>query len=197
MIIGLTGGIGSGKTTVGEIFKHLKIPVFVADEEAKKLLRTSESLKQKLSDLLGPDLIREGEVDKAYMARRIFSDEKLLKKANAIIHPAVADAFALWHAKQNAPYVIREAAILFESGSHVDCDKIVVVTAPEDMRIQRVMQRSGESKEQIEQRMSRQWPQEKKEQLADFIIKNDHTEPVIPQVLKIHENIIRFTNQKS
>lgn len=194
MIVGLTGGIGSGKTTVGEIFKHLKIPVFVADEESKKLLRSSESLKQKLSELIGPDLIRQGEIDKAYMAKRIFSDEELLKKANAIIHPAVAQAFKNWHNEQNAPYVIREAAILFESGSHVDCDKIVVVSAPEKLRIQRVIKRSGESEEQVKQRMSRQWPQEKKEQLADFIITNDHTEPLIPQVLKIHENIIRLTN---
>lgn len=197
MIVGLTGGIGSGKTTVGEIFKQLNIPVFVADEESKELLRSSQKLKQQLSDLLGSELIREGEIDKAYMAQRIFSDEVLLKQVNAIIHPAVAEAFKEWHQKQNAPYVIREAAILFESGSHADCDKIVVVSAPEKLRLKRVTKRSGESEEQVKQRMSRQWPQEKKEQLADYIIKNDHTEPLIPQVLKVHENIIRLTNSRS
>jgi dephospho-CoA kinase len=194
MIIGLTGGIGSGKTTVAKIFEHLQIPVFVADEVSKSLLDSDAHLQASLKELLGPELVKQGKVDKAYMANLIFNDVELLKKVNALIHPAVARAFKNWYAQQEADYVIREAAILYESGSHVDCDKVIVVSAPKALRLERVMKRSGETEVQVRQRMSKQWPQSKKEALADYIIHNDHQEMLIPQVLRIHENLVHSAN---
>ncbi len=194
MIVGLTGGIGSGKTTVAEIFKHLKVPVFTADEESKKLLDTDKELQQKLKELLGPELMKDGQIDKKWMATQIFSDETLLQKANAIIHPAVGKAFKNWHQQQKAPYVLREAAILFESGTHQDCAQIVVVVAPEALRLERVMKRSGETEAQVKERMNKQWPQEKKEALADYVIRNYNQHSLIKQVIAVHENLIRTAN---
>lgn len=194
MIVGLTGGIGSGKSTVAQIFEFLKVPVFYADEESKKLLDTKADLQIALVELMGEELIKKGKLDRKYMASRIFTNIELLQKVNALIHPAVAEAFSTWYFLQKTPYVIREAAILYESGSHKDCDKVITVSAPEEMRIKRVMNRSGESAKSIKNRMNKQWPQAKKEQLADYIISNDLTEALIPQVLNIHENIIGQTN---
>lgn len=190
MIVGLTGGIGSGKTTVAGIFAHLGVPIFVADEVSKSLLDSDQDLQAALVNLMGPELVQNSKVNRPYMASRIFKDKDLLQKVNALIHPAVARAFETWYQKQNFPYVLREAAILYESGSYKDCAKVIVVSAPEELRLQRVMQRSGETAEQVQQRMSKQWPQEKKEALADYIIQNDHQQMLIPQVLSIHEDII-------
>lgn len=194
MIVGLTGGIGSGKTTVAQIFERLGVPVFIADEVSKSIIDTNTQVQQQLRALLGNEVVKDGRIDRPYMASRIFSDPVLLQKTNAIIHPAVAEAFKAWHSAQSFSYVIREAAILFESGSHKDCDAIVVVTAPEKLRIQRVIKRSGETEAQVKARISKQWPQEKKEALADYLIFNDEKEMLIPQVLKIHENLIGRAN---
>lgn len=197
MIVGLTGGIGSGKTTVAKIFQQIGIPVFVADEVSKALLDTNLQLQAQLVDLLGEELLLDGRVNRAFMANKIFNDEDLLRQANALIHPAVAEAFVNWYNSQEAPYVLREAAILFESESHVDCDKVIVVLAPEDLRLKRVMTRSGETASQVKSRMSKQWPQEKKAALADFLIHNDLEQMLIPQVLQVHESLIHISNQKS
>lgn len=194
MIIGLTGGIGSGKSTVGKIFKTLGVPVFVADEEAKTLLDTDFELQHKLVELLGEELVEKGKVNRAYIAERIFSNDKLLQEVNRLVHPAVAVTFKNWYQRQKAPYVLREAAILFESGSHQDCDKIIVVTAKEDLRLERVMGRSSEKKEQVKARMAKQWPQEKKDAMADYLIDNNGRQSLIKQVLKVHENIISQAN---
>lgn len=197
MIIGLTGGIGSGKTTVAQIFKVLGIPIFVADEVSKEIIDTDQNLQGKLVDLIGPDLVKGGKIDRPYMAKRIFNDSELLRAVNALIHPAVGRAFKSWREEKQAAYVIREAAILFESGTHHDCDKIVVVTAPEDLRIKRLKKRSGENVEQIKARMDKQWPQEKKAALADYLIFNDGSQLLIPQVVKVHEDLIRSANAQS
>lgn len=190
MIVGLTGGIGSGKTTVARIFAQLGVPIFVADEVSKSILDSNKALQAELLQLMGPELLQDSKVNRPYMASRIFKDKALLQKVNALIHPAVASAFEAWHQAQSFPYVLREAAILFESGSAKDCAKVIVVSAPEELRLQRVMLRSGETAEQVRQRMSKQWPQEKKEALADYIIQNDHQHMLIPQVLRIHEDLI-------
>jgi len=195
VIVGLTGGIGSGKTTVAQIFASLGVPIFVADEVSKSLIDTDINLQRALKSLIGDDVVKDGKIDRPLMASRIFSDEALLAKVNQLIHPAVGRAFQTWYAEQSSPYVIREAAILFESGTDQDCQKIVVVSAPEELRIRRVMARSGESEAQIRQRMAKQWPQERKEALADFIIKNDEGEMLIPQVLSIHEDLKHFANK--
>ncbi len=197
MIVGLTGGIGSGKTTVARIFARLGVPVFEADQESKKLLDSDDDLKKALIALLGSSLYKNNRLDRDFMASKIFGDKALLQKVNQLIHPAVGQAFKRWHKKQQAPYVMREAAILFESGSYKDCDHIIMVSAPLDMRIERVMKRSGLSHAQVMERVNQQWPEEQKQQLSDSIIYNDHRESVIKQVLRIHENLIRQANPGS
>lgn len=195
MIVGLTGGIGSGKTTVAQIFQTLGVPVFVADEESKKIIDSDLELQSQLVALLGSDLVKKKKIDRPYMAQLIFNDAHLLQQVNALIHPAVGRAFKRWYQEQDTPYVLREAAILFESGSYQDCKAIIVVSAPEELRLKRVMRRSGETEAQVKNRMSKQWPQEKKETLANFIIRNDHQSMLIPQVLEVHENLIHSANQ--
>lgn len=198
MIVGLTGGIGSGKTTVAAIFAALGVPVYEADSASKELIDTDRNLQQQLTELLGSDIVEDGKINRPLMAARIFNDASLLSQANALIHPAVARDFKRWY-RQNldSTYVIREAAILFESGSYRDCEKVVVVTAPEEMRIERVMKRSGISRAQVMERMQNQWPEEEKLSRADYVIYNDHTQSVIKQVLAIHENISHQTNKGS
>jgi dephospho-CoA kinase len=193
MIVGLTGGIGSGKSTVAAIFQYLKVPVFIADEEAKALI-DQEPIQRPLKALLGADIIKSGAVNRSLMAQKIFGDESLLKAVNNIIHPAVGQRFQAWAKEQDHPYLIREAAILFESGSYRDCEKIIVVTAPEALRLKRVMKRSGEGEEQVKRRMSRQWPEEEKIARADYVITNDHSQSLIYQVLAIHEDLISRAN---
>jgi len=195
MIVGLTGGIGSGKSTVAQIFRALHIPVFIADEEAKRLLDEDQELKQRLRDILGPELLIGDKVDRRYMAQRIFQDEKLLAQVNQMVHPAVGEAFRRWYQEhRNYPYVLREAAILYETNGHKDCDRVVVVSAPEDLRLKRVIARSGEGEAQVRQRMDRQYPQEYKDKLADFLIFNDGQKMIIPQVKAVHEDLIRIAN---
>ncbi len=196
MIVGLTGGIGSGKTTVARIFSRLKVPVFEADVVSKSIIDEDRQLQSQLQQLLGEEVVEAGKINRPFMAQRIFSDEQLLEKTNALIHPAVADNFRQWYAGQDAPYVIREAAILFESGSYKDCQQIVVVTAPREMRIQRVMERNALAREEVLARMNRQWPEERKLERADFVVQNDHSQSLIKQVLRIHENLIRIANKK-
>lgn len=197
MIIGLTGGIGSGKTTAGLIFQHLGVPLYLADERAKALMQKEANLRSKLRDLLGEDVVSDQGLDKVAMARLIFRDRELLEKVNALVHPAVKRDFQSWYARQRSCYVIREAAILFESGAYRDCAKVIVVTAPRELRIKRVMDRGGATRREVEQRMERQWPEKEKIKRADFLLYNDQHHLLIPQILKVHEDIIRRTNQGS
>ncbi len=198
MIVGLTGGIGSGKTTVGQIFSSIGIPVYEADQASKSIIDTDKDLQRRLQKLLGDDIVGvNGKVDRPRMAEIIFNDPQLLKQANALIHPAVARDFQQWYESRHSPYVVKEAAILFESGSYRQCDKIIVVTAPEEMRIQRVIKRGNVAREEVLKRMQNQWPQEQKVEMADYVIHNDHQQSVIKQVLAIHEDLIRKANQGS
>ena len=193
MIIGLTGGIGSGKSSAAQIFEFLGIPVFIADEVSKKLLDEAP-IQKKLTALLGQDVLQESKINRAKMAGLIFNDESLLQAVNNILHPAVRRAFARWHQGQApAPYYLREAAILFESGSDEDCDKVITITAPRELRIARVAARSGESREQIEQRMARQWPEEEKIRRSDFVIHNDQKHSLIEEVWRVHKAILKQT----
>lgn len=197
MIVGLTGGIGSGKTTVAKIFEFLGVPVYEADAFSKTIIDTDKELQGKLVKLLGEDILAQGKIIRPKMAELIFGNKDLLQKANNLIHPAVGRHFKNWYTDQSFPYVIKEAAILFESGSYTSCDKIVVVAAPKEMRIERVMDRSKMSREEVEARMNNQWPQEQKLEKADYIVTNDLTESVIKQVINIHENIIHAANSGS
>lgn len=188
-IVGLTGGIGSGKTTVANMFAELGIPVYNADVEAKKLTASSNIIREKLIALLGKETYKEGVLDRKFMADKIFSDKELLQAVNAIIHPEVANHFKNWVAQQKSPYVIKEAAIIFEIGAHLQYDLTILVTAPKQVRIQRVMSRDNSSQKEVEQRIANQWTDSKKSKLADRIIKNVDLESTRRQVEAIHSQL--------
>lgn len=188
-IIGLTGGIGSGKTTVANIFSELGVPVYIADIEAKKLTNSSKVIRRELTKLLGEEAyIKEG-LNRKYVADKIFNDKALLEAVNAIIHPAVAAHFKIWVAKQTGTYVIKEAAILFENGSYQDFDKIILVTAPKELRIARVMARDNTTSAEIEKRMDNQWSDERKINLADFVIENIELETTRKKIEALHHSL--------
>lgn len=189
-IIGLTGGIGSGKTTVAKIFSNYGVPVYNSDIEAKILTNNSQSIKKALTSLLGKEIFKEGILDKKLLARLIFNDSVLLEKVNAIIHPEVANHFKKWAAIQTSPYILKEAAILFESGSYKHCDKVILVSAPMEERMRRVMDRDHISREEVEARMKNQWDDAKKMELADFIINNITLPDTEKQVEAIHIQLI-------
>ncbi len=192
-IIGLTGGIGSGKTLVSKVFSTLQIPVFHADDEAKKLYDTDPDLLKGVVKLFGNEILFEGCLNKVRLAQIVFQNEELLMELNRLVHPAVGKSFKSWYERQNSPYVLREAAILIESGSYQDCDAIILVTADESLRIKRVMKRSGLTSEEVQKRIFKQWPDEKKRAHCDFEIHNDEKSLLIPQILSIHESIIKVS----
>lgn len=189
-IIGLTGGIGSGKTTVAKLFSELGVPIYIADIEAKKLTDSSKVIRRKLIALLGEDAYLESKINRKFVADKIFNDKKLLENVNAVIHPKVAAHFKKWVSKQKAAYVIKEAAILFENGGYKNCDLVILVTAPKAVRIERVIARDNTSTIDIEQRMNNQWSDEKKRKLADIIIENVELKSTQKQVEKIHNSLI-------
>lgn len=190
-IVGLTGGIGSGKTTVANEFKELGIPVYIADDEAKKLMRKSKIIKRKLVQLFGEQAYdNDGNLNRNYLADIIFKDENYLKKMNAIVHPRVAKHFMKWVEKQDAPYVIKEVAILFENGGNKQCDYIITVTAPLDLRIKRLLSRDKTTEEKIIAIMNNQWSDEEKIKRSDFVVVNEKLIDTKKQTLKIHHKIL-------
>lgn len=189
-IVGLTGGIGSGKTTVAKMFASFGIPIYNSDEEAKKLVQTSETIRKQLILLLGEETFKNGKLDRKFMADKIFSDKQLLQKVNAIIHPEVGEHFQKWALSQQSSYVIKEAAILFESESNKLCDVVIMVTAPEKKRIKRVMDRDGVSEMEVRARMDNQWSDARKIELSDYIIDNIILSQTRKQVEMIHSQLI-------
>jgi len=188
--VGLTGNIGTGKSTVAKIFESMGIPVYRADLEAKKMLER-ESIKEELLTKFGQEIFSEGIIDRRKLASLVFNNSAKLNELNAIIHPLVKIGLEeFFHENQTHPYVIQEAAILFESEFNKNFDKIILVTAPSDLANKRVMKRDGVSLEEVEQRRSNQWSQDKKIGLSDFIINNDESEMILPQVLKINESLL-------
>lgn len=188
--IGLTGGIGSGKSTVARVFSELGVPVFVSDEQARLLQDGDEELKAQIVSAFGASVYRDGKLDRAKMAEIVFADPEKLRQLNAMVHPAVRKAFGAFCAQHSkSPYVINEAAILYETGLDKTLDKIIVVTAPDALRIERVMARDGVTEEAVRSRMQQQMPQEEKERKADFLILNDGKELLLPQVLRIHNSL--------
>lgn len=184
--IGLTGGIGSGKTTVARMFAEYGIPVYIADEEAKNLMHTSSIIRNELQALIGEKVYKNGELDRAYMAERIFNDKVLLEKVNQIVHPRVEEHFQEWKKKHPAPYCIKEAAILFENDGYKRCDKTILVIADKEERIRRVMNRDQVNREKVLERMQNQWADAKKIPLADYIIKNDNLKQTKEEVKNLH-----------
>jgi dephospho-CoA kinase len=186
--IGLTGNIGSGKTTVSKIFEALGIPVFYADEAAKSVMVNDLQLIDELKSEFGEAAyFGDGSLNRKHIASVVFNNDAALARLNGMVHPATFRAFDAWLATiKDVPYVLKEAAILFESDSYKLCDQTILVQAPLEMRIKRVMERDGLSREEIEKREAHQFTEEKKAQLADHLIRNDDSELVIPQVLKLH-----------
>ncbi|QLE02172.1 dephospho-CoA kinase [Galbibacter sp. BG1] len=191
MIVGLTGGIGSGKSTVADFFAELGVPVFIADTEGKKLMHTDDAVKNAIVDEFGEEAYKGDSPNTTYIADIVFKDPEKLQKLNKIIHPAVGRSFSSWMKKQEAPYVIKEAAILFESGSYKDCDIVLTVTAPKEIRIQRVLQRDTATREAIEARMKNQWSEEEKVKKSDFIIENINLDTTKEFVTKVHSLILK------
>jgi len=183
--VGITGGIGSGKSLVSKILQSMNFPVFYSDLEAKKIIQENKEVKEKLIALFGAKIFLNNQLNRTYFAGIIFSDNEALKKVNAIVHPLVRWEFEEFAKNQTSDFVFNEAAILFESGGHKQMDKVVLVSAPEEMRIERVMKRDEVTKDQVIERMSNQWSDEQKRQLADFEIINDETHALIHQIEKM------------
>ena len=188
-MIGLTGGIGSGKSVVAKVFATIGIPVFNADEEAKRIMQTSPEIKSKLIQQFGMDIYNESGLDKEKLASIVFDDPFQLQLLNAIVHPVTIQAAKDWAAKQTSPYVIKEAALIFESGAADGLLKVIGVTAPLSLRTHRVMQRDGITKEQVDARMRNQISDTIKMRLCDYVIENNNQQMVIPQVIEIDKAI--------
>ena len=192
--IGLTGGIGSGKTTVAKLFELLNIPVYYADEASKRLYQTSDELKTSLKKHFGEDIYSGNELNRQKLAEIVFSDRARLELLNQLVHPPTIRDAREWIARQKAPYIIKEAALLFESGSYQDLDMIIGVYAPPELRIKRVMERDSATREQVLDRMNKQMPEEEKMKRCDFIINNDEVQMVIPQVLELNARFLKGQN---
>lgn len=190
-IIGLTGGIGSGKTTVAKVFATLGIPVFNADAVAKELIQNDPIVKLKLIELFGDNVFANGQLDRNFLAKIVFADPCQLERLNAIVHPITIQAAKDWATNQSAPYVIKEAALVFESGSSEGLAGVIGVSAPLPLRIHRVMQRDNCTKQEVEKRMQNQLSETLKMKLCDWVIVNDDQVLVVPQVVALHEKFLK------
>jgi dephospho-CoA kinase len=186
MKIGITGGIGSGKSTVCEFFEIIGIPVFTADTEAKAIMDNSQVIRNQLTAIFGKDIYLHNYIlNRKKLAELIFHSPVLLEKVNAVVHPEVRKYFLDWFKKQNAAYIVYEAAILFETGFYTMMDFNILVIAPEEERIKRVMAREKTTMQDIQSRISKQWPDEEKIKLADYVITNNNKELIIPQLVEL------------
>ena len=193
MEIGVTGGIGSGKTSVCKVFNVLGIPVFSADYEAKKIMDSDHEIMDKVRSIAGKDVYASGSLDRMELAKIIFKNERLLREINRVVHPVVFSNYKLWARYSSAPYVIMEAAILFESKAVHFVDKVITVVAPVEERIERVVRRNKLTREQVLDRIKNQMDDEEKIKHSDWVINNSEHEMIIPAILKIHEEIISLT----
>ena len=189
-VVGLTGGIGSGKSTVAKMFLELGVPVYNSDERAKKLMNTSAEIKNKIVAFLGKESYHEEKLNRAYIAKKVFNDTTLLAQLNAIVHPVVREDFLKWTGEQEYCYVIQETALLFENNAQHLYDSIILVTAPKVERISRVVSRDKGTREQVIARMNNQMDDEEKLNLSDFVIENIDIERTRSIVLQVHAAII-------
>jgi len=188
--VAITGGIGSGKSLVCQVFKTLGIPIFDADAVSNQLVEHDAALKTAIIELFGKEAYKNNIYNRKYIASIVFSQAEMLQALNALVHPKAIEAAKQWFEKQQTPYAIKEAAILFESNSEKDIDIIIGVTAPEKVRIERVMQRTGYSKEEVIKRMQQQMPDEEKMAKCNYVIQNNDTDAILPQILQIHKQLI-------
>lgn len=197
--MGITGGIGSGKTTVCRMFESLQIPVYYADDRAKWLMENDNELKAAIENLLGPMAYdANGHLQRALIAEKVFAEPELLNKLNALVHPAVFQDGEKWFAEHiDEPYALKEAALIYESGGNHLLDGVIVVTAPEPLRIARVVARDGVEEEAVKARIARQMPEEEKVKLADYIIINDGQQDLLPQVWRIHRELCARSEQEA
>jgi dephospho-CoA kinase len=195
--IGLTGGIGSGKSTVAKVFELLGVPVYYADAASKRLYHTDKELIAAMKKHFGEDIYTNEQLNRTKLAAIVFGDEKKLLLLNDLVHPPTIRDAQEWIVKQTTPYVIKEAALIFESGSSADLDYVIGVRAPQHLRIKRVMDRDGVSREDVLNRMKRQIDEDMKMRLCDFIIENNEQELVIPQVLELHQRILKEAKKLS
>jgi len=196
LIIGLTGGIGSGKSTVAKVFAQLGIPILNADLLAKSIMNTDETIRNEIIKAFGENAYENNQLNSAYIANIVFKDPFQLAVLNAIVHPATIRESMFWAAKQSTPYVIKEAALFFESGSAEGLDGIIGVTAPNALRIKRVMERDGITRESVIQRMDQQIDQTLKMKLCDWVINNNEQVLLIPQIMQINEVIMQHNLRK-
>ncbi len=188
--IGLTGGIGSGKSTVAKVFQTLGIPVYYADDAAKELMNNNEGLKQQIILHFGKDVYENKVLNRKLLAQKVFNNPTQLHLLNSLVHPATIQAAEDWFVQQKAPYCIKEAALIFESGSQQNLDFVIGVYTPTTIRLQRVMQRDKATKEEVQQRMDKQIDETIKMRLCDFVVTNNEQELLIPQVMALHEKFI-------
>jgi dephospho-CoA kinase len=194
--IGLTGGIGSGKTLVASVFYHLGIPIYYADQAAKDLQNSDPEIRKKLTLLFGNELYKDGYLNKVYLASIVFSNPGKLKALNTVMHPATLQAAANWMQKQSTPYAIKEAALIFEANAQKDLDCVIGVYAPKEIRLKRTMLRDNSSEEQVLKRMQNQMDEEQKMKLCQFVIINDENQLLIPQILAIHNQLIELSKNQ-
>lgn len=189
--VGITGGIGSGKSTVCRVFQVLGVPVYDADSQAKHLMNSQPDLKAQIAHTFGQEAYQDdGMLNRTYLAQQVFPDAEKLNKLNALVHPAVGADFALWIQQQHTPYAIKEAALLVETGSYKNLDALIVVTAPENLRIARVVLRdSHRNREQVNDILKKQLPEAEKINKADYLINNDENHLILPQILDIHTKL--------
>jgi dephospho-CoA kinase len=190
--VGVTGGIGSGKTTACRIFAVLGIPVFSSDEQGKRLLAADPDVRAAVQVAFGDAVMKDGVPDRKALAERVFRDPEALARLNAIIHPAVRSAFSAWAERQDAPYVINEAAILVETGIYRQLDHLVVVMADREERLRRVMERDGLPREAVLNRMRNQATDAERERAANSLLRNDGSNLLIPQVLALHAKLLHL-----
>ncbi|MBW7914055.1 MAG: dephospho-CoA kinase [Taibaiella sp.] len=188
--VGVTGGIGAGKSVVCRVFHTLGIPVFNADDTAKQLMETNPALVTAIQSLFGSNIYMDGRLDRKKLASIVFEQPALLQQLNALVHPATIAFGNQWMATQTSPYVIKEAAIFFESGSYKEMDVMIGVSAPENIRINRAMQREGMTREKVMQRIASQMDDTEKMSRCDYVIINDGTTAIIPQVLQVHRALL-------
>lgn len=197
--VGITGGIGSGKSTVCRLFEKFGVPVYYADDRAKWLMNHKDDLKERLKENFGATTYNEeGLLDRAYLAGIVFKDNAKLEILNSIVHPAVFEDGQEWQKEQEAlgaVYSLKEAALLFETGSYKQLDKIIVVTAPEETRIKRVMERDSVTEEEVRARINKQMPQEEKEKRANYIITNIAWETINIQISEVHEKLMYYAKR--
>ncbi|MEO6231425.1 MAG: dephospho-CoA kinase [Ferruginibacter sp.] len=188
--VGLTGGIGSGKSTVAKVFEVLGIPVYYADDAAKRLMNEDDSIKEQLIAAFGASAYMDEKLNREYISSLVFNDQEKLNILNGIVHPATINDGKAWMQRQTTAYALKEAALIFESGSNKGLDFVIGVFAPVELRIKRIIFRDGISEAEVKARMNKQMDETAKMQLCDYIITNDDTKLIIPQVLQIHASLL-------